>query len=275
MEKKTIALDGALQAIKARKETIDEGIKTAQQAAKGFPSGRLRVSTSRNRNAYYHVTEKFDSTGKYISLKDTEKIAALAQKDYNARFLRVAKAESNRLGRALDLLTRERAEEAFEKEAPPRKSFIHPYILTDEMYAAEWQRAPIKTNPYLAEGKSYETRRGEKVRSKSEAIIADILQELGIPYHYEKALELEKGVVRYPDFTILNVKARQELYLEHFGLLGDESYRSSCLDKLDEYRRAGIFLGKNLIFTYEDNLHPLDIGGIRAMLRELCGVEVR
>ena len=37
----------------------------------------------------------------------------------------------------------------------------------------------------------------------------------------------------------------------------------------NEYRRSGIYPGKNLIFTYETDDSPLDIKGIKEMLKEL------
>ena len=88
-----------------------------------------------------------------------------------------------------------------------------------------------------------------------------------IPYHYEKALELKDKSVRYPDFTLLKKRTREEIYLEHFGLWDNEEYLSESLRKLDEYRKNGIYLGNNLLFTYETKDNPLDIKGIRAMLK--------
>lgn len=58
------------------------------------------------------------------------------------------------------------------------------------------------------------TAKGEKVRSKSEVIIADVLSREGIPYRYEYPLYL-KGIGKvHPDFTVLNVKQRKEIYWE-------------------------------------------------------------
>ena len=105
------------------------------------------------------------------------------------------------------------------------------------------------------------------VRSKSEAIIADMLYDLGIPYHYECPIKLKGGQIRYPDFTILRTKTREVIYLEHFGLLDDEGYRRDALEKLDIYRTNGIYPGKNLLFTYETEYSPLDINGIKNMIK--------
>nr|MCR4744743.1 hypothetical protein [Lachnospiraceae bacterium] len=124
-------------------------------------------------------------------------------------------------------------------------------------------------NPFMTEEKKYETKKGDKVRSKSEAILADIFYELGIPYRYEEQIRLKDGKNKYPDFTLLNIKSREEIYLEHMGLLDDEEYRKSNFKKLDEYRKNGIYLGKNLLITYESEESPLDIKGIRKMIKEL------
>ena len=91
--------------------------------------------------------------------------------------------------------------------------------------------------------------------------------DLGIPYRYEEMVQLKSGKKAYPDFTLLNTKTREEVYFEHFGLLDDEEYRGEALRKLEEYRRSGIFSGRNLMFSYETEGIPLDIKGIREMIK--------
>lgn len=93
--------------------------------------------------------------------------------------------------------------------------------MTDDEYLALWQKKSFSTNPYKPENKIYETDCHEFVRSKSEMNIANLLNQMGIPYRYEAELILPKGGVRYPDFTLLNVKTRETVYYEHFGLLDD------------------------------------------------------
>ena len=98
----------------------------------------------------------------------------------------------------------------------------------------------FKSNPYKPEKKIFDTRKGEKVRSKSEAIIADTLYEFGIPYRYEYHVNMVNGEIKYSDFMLFKVNTKEEIYP-----------------------------GKNLIFTYETDKKPLDIKGIRKMLFEL------
>jgi hypothetical protein len=42
-----------------------------------------------------------------------------------------------------------------------------------------------------------------------------LLHRLQIPYKYEQALNLKKLGIVYPDFTLLHLKTRREIYLEH------------------------------------------------------------
>lgn len=93
----------------------------------------------------------------------------------------------------------------------------------------------------------YSTVKGDRVRSKSEVIIANLLVQNGISYEYEKKLEYENGKWIEPDFTIVLSDGR-ELYWEHLGMLGVESYDKRWLEKQDIYDK---FYNRKLIVTYE------------------------
>ncbi len=258
-----------LKQIEERIAVLKHAIKIAERDYGSYPEGRLRISNVKRQDRFYRVTKETDNTGEYIPKKSLTLAKALAQKDYNERFLKSARLELSMLEKTLSRLTTCNAELAYQKLPDARKKLVDPYILPDELFVQEWLAKPFKENPYLPENKIYDTRRGEKVRSKSEAIIADMLQELGIPYHYEKPIKLKGGTRRYPDFTLLKVSTREEIILEHFGLLDDEDYRYSCLIKMSEYRQNGIYPGKNLLITYETSIFPLDIKGFKKMLSGL------
>lgn len=260
-----------LRLMKEREEILKKAIAKAKREEGSFPDGKLRISYSNNRPRYFKTMRGGDARGEYIIKEKRREVAALAQKDYNERFLKTAEAELKRLERDIQLFSRENVDLLFQNLNEYRKKLIEPYIITDEQYALDWQLKEFKPNPYMPENKIYDTSRGEMVRSKSEAILADMLYNAGIPYHYEKPLYLKKGRVLYPDFTLLKVSTRKEIYLEHFGLLEDEEYLRNAVGKLDEYRSNGIYPGKNLIFTYETQYSPLDIKGIKKMIIELMG----
>jgi hypothetical protein len=262
-------MDEMIKVLKERTETLRKGIARAEKDVGTFPDGWLRINPSANRLRYYHLTDTGDSEGEYIKKEKRRLAYQLAQKDYNNKFLKEAKRELSRLELTIEQLSKENANLVFQRLSANRQNLVTPYITTDSLFAREWQSRCFQSNPYRTENKIYDTRRGDKVRSKSEAILADIFYELKIPYHYEKPIKLRNGNTRYPDFTLLNVKTREEFYFEHFGLLDDEEYRRDCFNKLDEYRNSGIYIGKNLIFTYETTTNPLDIKGIRRMVAEL------
>ena len=254
-----------------RIEMLRKAIKAAERDidTKGLPEGRLRISNAGGRQRYYFVKSSESPAERYLTKKEMEFVRTLAQKEYNRDFLKRAKEELQKLQKSAAILTGMDAGAVYEKANETRKKLVKPYIVPDDLYAKEWLEKPFKSSNYLPENRKYDTKKGDKVRSKSEAIIADILYELGIPYRYECALVLKGNVVRYPDFTILKKSTREEVYLEHFGLLDDEEYREQFFEKLDEYRKNGIYPGKNLLFTYETYAYPLDITGIKRMLKEM------
>ncbi len=255
--------------IKKRIIILKNAIVSAEKDNKKFPEGNLRISKCQHHTRYYKVLDNLNTTGEYISIKNTAFIKKLAQKEYNKDFLKQARQELLSLEKFLNRLQKMNADKVFEKLSSTRKNLVTPYIQPDNLYAEEWQSRNFIPNPYMPEKKIYTTRKGEQVRSKSEAIIADMLLELEIPYHYEKPLAINRREVRYPDFTLLKISTREEIYLEHFGMLDDDEYRKASLKKLDDYRKSGVFLGKNLIITYETEECPLDISGIKEMLKYL------
>lgn len=93
---------------------------------------------------------------------------------------------------------------------------------------------------FLEEGLIHRTERGDLVRSKSEVIIADKLFARGVEYTYEKPLQLPKGRVRYPDFTITDHARGATFFWEHLGMLDNPGYMERWQRKLNEYLEAGI-----------------------------------
>ena len=100
--------------------------------------------------------------------------------------------------------------------------------------------------------------KGERVRSKSEVIIADMLSKEGIPYRYEYPLYIKGFGKIYPDFTVLNIKKREELLWEHFGMMDDAEYAEAAIRKIATYEQNGIYPGEKLILTYETRKNPIN-----------------
>ncbi len=121
--------------------------------------------------------------------------------------------------------------------------------------------AALAAPAYRPDGHVFSSTRGDLVLSKSEVIIANLLNQYErsgeLSYAYEEVLTAPGGEAwdfRLPDFT---VHARgQVFYWEHCGMFGDPAYKK----RWDEvrspwYTRNG--LGDQLIVTYEDGAKGL------------------
>lgn len=97
-------------------------------------------------------------------------------------------------------------------------------------------------------GKKISTLSQYFVRSKSEAIITNMLCERDIPFKYEEPLFAPDGTMYLPDFTV--TFRGEEYYWEHVGRTRDASYMAHWTKKEAWYQKH--FPGK-LLVTYESN----------------------
>ena len=132
---------------------------------------------------------------------------------------------------------------------------VDPEIQKDRAELEAWQNDDYERSSRYAEDRNISTIAGFCVRSKSEALIANILLERGIPFRYEW-VQVIGGVTYAPDFTILHPVSRQIIIWEHFGLMNSSDYQSECRTKLCRYIMAGYAPYRTLISTYENNEHP-------------------
>lgn len=134
--------------------------------------------------------------------------------------------------------------------------------VTIEALSAEKEAAPTSSG-FRPEGLIHRTERGEKVRSKSEVIIANMLHNLGLDYRYEFPIEgTNQPGIRRPDFVFFNAEHRPVLW-EHLGMLHDEQYRERWNAKLTWYEANGFSQGINLFITRDEDDGSLDSQRIR------------
>lgn len=116
---------------------------------------------------------------------------------------------------------------------------------------------------FRPEGLIHRTERGEKVRSKSEAIIANMLHSLGIDYRYEYPIEgCKQPGIRRPDFVVFDAEHTPILW-EHLGMLDKEGYRKRWDAKLAWYEANGFTQGVDLFITRDDPDGGLDSQRLR------------
>ena len=71
----------------------------------------------------------------------------------------------------------------------------------------------------------------------------------------------------YPDFTILQVESRKEIYWEHLGMMDNSEYCERALQKLNAYMKSDICLGDRLLISYETSKRPLDTKVLDKIIR--------
>ena len=257
------------------KENLEEKLKEVEhyiaqteKSLKKVPEGTLVLSKSNGTVQYYHKTEHEQKKGEYISKKNSKLITSLAQKDYDLRFLKDMKEQKSKLCKAIQLLSSINFLKVYDELSETRKQLVDPHVLTDEEYVEQWLNVRYKGKDFFDGTSTLLTERGEEVRSKSEKILADKFYSSGIPYRYEYPINLRGYGIVYPDFTLLNVRKKKEIYFEHFGMMDNPEYCQKAIQKLEMYAQNGIHIGKNLLVTFETLQKPLDMKIVEQMLKE-------
>ncbi len=248
-----------------RYELISSLIAQLENKMALLPDGRITVRQIQN-NSYYYL--KADGSENILALKDAQPlIEDIIQKQYYEKVLKVSKQESKALRNVLAHYPEKTAEDIYSALSEERQKFVKPIIPTTEQFVKEWQEKPYTPKEFKEGTPVYETLRKERVRSKSEQIIADRLYVNGIPYKYECPLKVNNKVI-HPDFTILRKSDRKELYHEHLGKTDDEKYQNDNVPRLNDYILAGHLLGDTLFLSFESLTTPLDVRVIDRMIKE-------
>ena len=247
--------------------TLYKKLKTLQNQQ---VSGKLRVTHRGKYVEYYHITSDTSRYGKYLSKKHLDIATQLAQKEYNSQIITLLEEEISALKKYLTATLK--FDNYYKALCPARQKLITPLTLTDEKYAAQWKTTPYKGLPFAPDATAFTTLRKERVRSKSEVLIANALAQNNIPYRYEYPLTLKKPLQKgtttfYPDFLCLNLRTRQEFIWEHFGLIDSPEYAQNAASKLNLYTQNQILPGRNLIITMETATEPLTPSIIEEMIK--------
>lgn len=243
-------------------------IKNVEKSLEKAPKGTLKATVS---NGVIQYFIRHESTGEiqYLSVAKKGLAKALAQKEYDKNFFKLATKQRRQIKKVLENIPDTQLSNAYDKLSSKKKMLVEPYIMPDDKYVEKWQAQEYKAKRLLDDEPFLITDKGERVRSKSEKIIADKLYSMGIPYRYECPVKLKGLGTVYPDFTILNVRTRKEIYYEHLGMMDKEEYCQKAISKIEHYGKNGIYIGKNLIVTFETSKQPLNMMVVEQMLKEI------
>ena len=240
--------------IKARNELIAKTAKEIEKRLENLPDGRINVKHRKTGNCYYQVGD--GGCEKYLT--DDDLIRKLIQKSYLEKVLKSLQAEKSVLEKTIKHYPEIIAEDIYDQLSEERKMIAKPIVLGDEEYARRWQEKSYVKKPISDDIPVYTTMRGERVRSKSEIIIADRLFANGIPYKYECPLKVGNEII-HPDFTILRMSDHKILYHEHCGMADDSGYAEDMVKRINDYSEEGIIQGDSLFLSFETSKQPLDV----------------
>lgn len=232
------------------------------------PEGKLRCAISKGYFQYY-------IGDRYLKSKEKKTVVKIAEKEYCLKMEKLIRKYEHALEVVCDFIENERLQNVYRELHPARKVIVNPLYRPIEEMIEEFEQVTYKGKGFEELDKTaYYTMKGERVRSKSEKIIADELCRQGIPYKYELLMELQtwnKKIMVYPDFTVLNKRTGKKWIIEHLGMMDKTSYFESTIQKLDIYEKNDILLGRDLIILHETATSPLDIKVLEKYINEyLC-----
>ncbi len=239
----------------------------------GIKFGTLIINHVKGRTQYYEANKD----GRHGITTNRKRVEELARRRYLKKKLNILRKEQK--------LTKKYAKKLYKELLPdgvnPIDKVINGFVKTDLELARitlsrkqyNW-RDHQSENPMFREDLKYITTRGIAMRTKSEFITGEIMDEYDIPYRYEPAVEVDvtalcdfrKGIYPdysyqrsgrvykkyYPDFVILLADGSFIIW-EHLGMANDKKYREDNKDKLFAYLSSvGI---EHLIFTYEEDVN--------------------
>lgn len=226
-----------------------------------LPEGKLKMVASKGKQYYCRI-----GNGARIYIGDSEKgeVRALKKRRFLETALKNIRANQILMKNYLDQYCSVNPADIM-KSLPKTYQSEETFGLADFMDAEKWEAAPYDRSDKRPEHLSHKTIKGDMVRSKSEAIIANILYNMKIPYHYEEKLWLGRELV-VPDFKIAVRSESRFKLLEHCGMMGKSGYRNDFRWKLEHYLMEGYLPWRDVFFTFDDKNGNIDTAAISDMI---------
>ncbi len=251
-------------------ERLNNIIHVVDERLRNMPEGYLRISSTGNYTQYILTQSTGKNQKKYTYLRkdDLPTIRSLAQKTYDQKIKVLAGKRLRQLQTIIRNYSDDEIELIYDKLSPSRKELITPVEPIWEQRVAQWKTIPYRGKEFKDGQVEIYTKKGERVRSKSEKILADMFYDKGIEYKYECPLRLNGYGIVYPDFTFLSKKTHEEIYWEHDGKMDEPEYVAKAIRKIDHYTRNNIIPGKRLIITYESSTYALNTNIAEKLINE-------
>ena len=267
-----VRITDILDQVKKYYTETEQRISFLEKELAEVPGGTIRIRTLNGKKHYYHRYITGDRLlERSIPHSENRTITALAEKRYIHKVLPVMK-QNLRAARQFLLIHSGKNEDSIAADGIPAEILesIEKIYVTVGDKRKKWLAQTWTEQPGFDNRPQFRTLRGEYVRSKSEAFIADALYRHDLPYLYEKPLSFDG--LRYPlfpDFTIYDPYTDKEVFWEHFGMMENAEYAEKTCRKLSYYLNAGLIPGHGLICTFETNHQPISSADIEMLIRTL------
>lgn len=255
-----------VEKLRQRQDELQNIVKQKRAAVKKAPAGNLKFARRKNTVEYYW---RSPGAGRYsyIPKKNRRLAAALAQKDYDEKILKCATRELKLINKLLKSCEPNEIDTAYVNSPEGRRALIEPVRPSDEEFRAKWNEQESCCGNFGENDPEFYTLRGERVRSKSEVLIANILFKHGVDYLFECQMYLPGYGNALPDFFVLDLKNRRTIIWEHFGKMDEPSYVERNLRKLSGYLKLGYVIGETLILTFETEKQPISTAVIEDLVK--------
>lgn len=247
------------------KNAIASLIAKCKVILKDSPEGKIILRNSKSRIQLSFVKDSDPSRHEiYISKKDETRYKKCLQTFYCRKLLPLLQKEYDDIDSFIKSNNSQNKYEVLISLPQPIRELIDPIAESHDDIYRKWTHAVYNKNPYPFEpSRLYLTKKGDYVRSKSELIIASILDDMNLAYKYECEYKIN-GYSVYPDFTIMHPDTLEIYFLELFGMMDDQSYASKTLKKIQQYSKTKD--ADHFIYIFESLDNPLDLSSVKNLL---------
>ena len=249
-------MQGLKEMLVEEQKYLERIADAARKSSLIVPEGRLRISKSKYNPRYYQCMEGGNEI--YISRTEKELPKQLAQKDYNKAVIKKAETRLKQIQKIMQDYSDDEIEKIYTSMHKERQALVTPIEATWYQRIIMWYEEEYDGKEFREGTAVILTEKGERVRSKSEKILADSFYRKNILYKYEKPLHLKGYGIVYPDFTFLSRKKGKEIYWEHEGMMDRQEYARTAVKKIESYQTNHIYMGDRLILTFETEQCPLN-----------------
>lgn len=232
--------------------------------------GNLEIIDNKNYIQYYSCTRN-PKTGKlkkkYIKKSEFWMLEKLAHKSYYNKLRKLLRSRLRQIKYLNKNYEENEIDMVYLNLPQRRRDLIKPIEPTYQQFLDSWYGEVYEKKKFY-DTNIILTKLGERVRSKSEKMLADYFYSLKLKYKYECPLKINDQITFHPDFTFLNPYNREEIYWEHFGMMDNPKYMENALNKISIYAQNGIFINRNLIVTTETSTQSIDFKLVRLFTKE-------